>query len=59
MTDRATLSHVDSMLNYMAPMPERPRYLAYDPEPGEPRSNMTPVERKGRCPRVKMTCALT
>src|SRR6185437_13981247 len=41
MTDRATLPHVDAELNYMAPMPSRPRYLAYDPEPGEARSNMT------------------
>jgi hypothetical protein len=41
MTDRATLPHVVGELNYMAPMDERPRYLAYDPEPGEQRSNMT------------------
>jgi len=39
--DRARLPHVEGQLNYMAPMAERPRYLAYDPEPGEPRSNMT------------------
>ena len=41
MIDRAKLHHVDGVLNYMAPMTERPRYLAYDPEPGEERSNMT------------------
>jgi len=41
MTDRSQLSHVDGELNYMAPMAGRPRYLAYDPEPGEARSNMT------------------
>jgi len=41
MTDRATLHHVEAELNYMAPMAQRPRYLAYDPEPGEERSNMT------------------
>ncbi len=41
MTAYETLPHVEARLNYMAPMAERPRYLAYDPEPGEPRSNMT------------------
>lgn len=41
MLDRARLPHVEGELNYMAPMTERPRYLAYDPEPGEARSNMT------------------
>lgn len=41
MTDRTQLPHVDGELNYMTPMPARPRYLAYDPEPGEARSNMT------------------
>ena len=41
MIDRAKLSYVEGDLNYMAPMAERPRYLAYDPEPGEARSNMT------------------
>ena len=42
MTDRARLPHVEAELNYMTPMTPRPRYLAYDPEPGESRSNMTP-----------------
>jgi hypothetical protein len=41
MTDRSKLPYVEGELNYMAPMDERPRYLAYDPEPGEERSNMT------------------
>jgi hypothetical protein len=40
MTDRAKVHHVDAELNYMAPMADRPRYLAYDQEPGEARSNM-------------------
>src|SRR5579884_370203 len=35
------LPYVEAELNYIVPMPERPRYLAYDPEPGETRSNMT------------------
>ena len=35
MTDRARLPHVDGELNYLAPMAERPHYLAYEPEPGE------------------------
>jgi hypothetical protein len=42
MTDRAKLPHVEAQLNYMAPMAARPRYLAYDPDAGEERSNMTP-----------------
>jgi hypothetical protein len=41
MTDRTKLPYVESELNYMAPMTERPSYLAYEPEPGEARSNMT------------------
>jgi hypothetical protein len=40
MTDRAKLYHVNAELNYMAPMADHPRYLAYNPEPGEARSNM-------------------
>ena len=35
-----TLPYVEAELNYLAPMSERPSYLAYEPEPGEPRSNM-------------------
>jgi hypothetical protein len=34
------LPFVEAELNYLAPMAERPRYFAYDPGPGEPRSNM-------------------
>jgi hypothetical protein len=41
MIDRAALPRVEGDLNYMAPMSERPSYLAYEPEPGEARSNMT------------------
>ncbi len=40
-SDRGRLPHVEAVLNYMAPMADRPSYLAYEPEPGEPRSNMT------------------
>jgi hypothetical protein len=35
-----TLPYVEAELNYLAPMAERPSYLAYDPEPSEARSNM-------------------
>lgn len=35
-----TLAHVDGTLNYIAPMAERPRTLAYAPEPGVPPSNI-------------------
>ena len=52
MTDRGKLPHVEAELNYMAPMAIRPRYLAYDPEPGEPRSNMTPTTRT-RCQHLR------
>jgi hypothetical protein len=43
MTDRAKVHQVDAELNYMAPMADRPRYLAYDQEPGEARSNMATI----------------
>jgi hypothetical protein len=36
------LPYVEAELNYLAPMTERPRYYAYEPQPGEPRSNLTP-----------------
>jgi hypothetical protein len=42
MTDRAKLPHVEAELSYMTPMGARPRYLAYDPDAGEERTNMTP-----------------
>jgi hypothetical protein len=40
MSNFATLPYVEADLNYLAPMPERPRYYAYDA--GEVSSNMTP-----------------
>ena len=42
MTTIDQLPYVEAELNYLAPMAERPRYYAYEPEPGEPRSNLTP-----------------
>ncbi len=36
------LPRVEGILNYLAPMAERPMNLAYDPPPGVPRSNGTP-----------------
>ncbi|MGH7116196.1 MAG: CmcJ/NvfI family oxidoreductase, partial [Stellaceae bacterium] len=41
MSDFDTLPYVEGELNYLAPMTERPRYYAYEVEPGEHRSNMT------------------
>src|SRR5271166_4639803 len=40
MTSHDDLPYVEAELNYLAPMAERPRYYAYDPEPGVPRSNL-------------------
>jgi hypothetical protein len=40
MTSYENLPFVEAALNYLAPMAERPRYRAYAPEPGVPRSNM-------------------
>jgi hypothetical protein len=37
----AELPDVEAELNYLKPMAERPRYYAYEGEPGEIRSNMT------------------
>jgi len=34
------LPYVEAELNYLAPIAERPRYYAYEPQPGEPRSNL-------------------
>ena len=42
MTKIDQLPYVEAELNYLAPMAERPRYYAYEPEAGEPRSNLTP-----------------
>jgi hypothetical protein len=40
MTSYDHLPFVEAELNYLAPMAERPRYYAYDPEPDVPRSNI-------------------
>ena len=40
MTTIDDLPFVEAELNYLAPSSERPRYYAYEPEAGEPRSNM-------------------
>jgi hypothetical protein len=40
MTNVDSLPYVEADLNYLVPMAERPRYYAYEPEPGEARSNM-------------------
>ena len=42
MTTIDQLPYVEAELNYLAPMAERPRYYAYEPQPGEPHSNLTP-----------------
>ena len=42
MTNIDQLPYVEAELNYLAPMTERPRYYAYEPEAGAPRSNLTP-----------------
>jgi hypothetical protein len=36
----ATLPHVEAEMNYLTPMPERPRNYTYDPPAGVPRSNI-------------------
>ena len=40
MTTPDTLRYVEGELNYLVPMAERPRYLAYDAGPDAPPSNM-------------------
>jgi hypothetical protein len=40
------LPYVEGILNYLAPMAERPMNLAYDPGPGVPRSNGIPEPHK-------------
>src|ERR1041385_5811837 len=42
MTNIDQLPYVEAELNYLAPMSERPRYYAFEPQAGEPRSNLTP-----------------
>jgi hypothetical protein len=36
------LPHVEGVLNYLGPTPEKPMNLAYDPLPGVPRSTGDP-----------------
>ena len=36
------LPHVEGLLNYLAPMAEKPMNLTYDPPPGVPRSTGVP-----------------
>ena len=36
------LPHAEGILNYLAPMPEKPMNLAYDPPPSVPRSTGVP-----------------
>src|ERR1700676_3915905 len=48
MTKIDQLSYVEAELNYLAPISERPRYYAYEPEPGEPRSNLMPEPHQMR-----------
>src|ERR1700731_2911596 len=36
------LPHVEGLLNYLAPMAEKPMNLTYDPPPGGPRSTGIP-----------------
>jgi hypothetical protein len=36
------LPHVEAVLNHLAPMTKKPFNLAYEPAPGEPRSNGRP-----------------
>jgi hypothetical protein len=42
------LPYVEAELNYLAPMSERPRYYAFEPEAGEPRSNLEPEPHQVR-----------
>ena len=41
MSNLESLPYVEAELNYLKPMAARPRYYAYEAEPGEMRSNMT------------------
>jgi hypothetical protein len=40
MSTPESLPYVESELNYLVPMAERPRYYAYEPDPGDPPPNM-------------------
>jgi hypothetical protein len=48
MSNTDSLPYVEAELNYLAPMTERPRYYAFEPQPGEPRSNLTPEPHQMR-----------
>ena len=48
MSNADNLPYVEAELNYLAPMTERPRYYAFEPQPGEPRSNLTPEPHQMR-----------
>jgi hypothetical protein len=48
MSNADSLPYVEAELNYLAPMTDRPRYYAYEPQPGEPRSNLTPEPHQVR-----------
>jgi hypothetical protein len=48
MSNADNLPYVEAELNYLAPMSERPRYYAFEPQPGEPRSNLTPEPHQMR-----------
>ena len=40
MTNVENLPYVEAELNYIVPMADRPRYYAYEPDPGDPPPNM-------------------
>ncbi|MGH7085969.1 MAG: hypothetical protein ACREFN_13370, partial [Acetobacteraceae bacterium] len=40
MSTADSLPYVEAELNYLAPMAERPRYYAYEPDPSDPPPNM-------------------
>ncbi len=48
MTNADRLPYVEAELNYLGTMAERPRYYAYEPLPGEPRSNMAHAAHRMR-----------
>jgi len=48
MSNIDSLPYVEAELNYLAPMTERPRYYAFEPQPGEPRSNLEPEPHQVR-----------
>ena len=48
MSNADSLPYVEAELNYLGPMSERPRYYAYEPTAGEPRSNLAPEPHQMR-----------